>query len=126
MIRHLDDFYILEIKYLYLTPASYTLSFSYTNSFKKGKNVCRWTCVRIVAPLVINKNKNKQTYIKYAFHWAQALIILIPKPKIQTSTWEYLKSSWGVELGQHLENHGHLSDNLLKDVATTFQSLETK
>lgn len=76
-------------------------------------------------PQVIHKDTNKQGHIKYAYsnmliHLAQALTMLVQTPKIQTPTWEFLKSSRGVELGQHLENHWHLSDNFLTDVAKTF------
>lgn len=40
--------------------------------------------------------------------------------------WEFLKSRSGVELDEHLENLGHLSDNFLRDVEKPSESLRQK
>lgn len=90
------------------SPASYTLS--YFNSFKKGKNVCGQDFQNYLPAY-------SQTYIKYASCCA-SIDNTYQNTKNLTPTLEFLKSSWGVDWGLHLEK----TWTSLKDVAKTFQT----
>lgn len=63
-IQHIEDFYIIEIQWLYWSPASDTQPLSYFNSFKKGKNVCGQACVRIVTPRLFTRTDTSNMLIR--------------------------------------------------------------